>query len=185
MTTFEFVFSLFGLLLGFSLVEVLGGFARALRRRKSVEIGWLTPLLGTVVMLDLISFWSIAWSVRDALPPRYLTLLVGFLITGIYYLAASIIFPDDAREGDNLDGYYFEHRREVLGAVIFCNLISYALAVPLLGAFPFGWGTLATLGVALALALAAMATRSKRLSAALLAALVATYGIDAFAMPAG
>ena len=33
MSTFEFVFSLFGLLLGLSLAEVLGGFARAARGR--------------------------------------------------------------------------------------------------------------------------------------------------------
>ena len=34
MTDFEFVFSLFGLLLGFSLVEVLGGMAKAIEAQR-------------------------------------------------------------------------------------------------------------------------------------------------------
>lgn len=42
-SAFEFVFSLLGLLLGFSLIEVLGGLSKALKARKSVRIGWLTP----------------------------------------------------------------------------------------------------------------------------------------------
>ena len=180
MSAFEFVFSLFGLLLGFSLVEVLGGFARALKRRTRVPIGWLTPLLGMVVMLDLISFWSIAWSVRDAIPMRYLTLLVGFLITGVYYLAASIIFPEDAREGENLDAYYFEHRRQVLGAVIFCNAVSYAFVVPLLGAYPFGLRTLIIAGASLVLTLFAMISRSRIANIIVLAILIALYIVDAF-----
>ncbi len=69
MSDFEFVFSLLGLLLGFSLVEVLGGLARLIEAQlRAVKLGaagqaearfragWLTPLLGLFVMLDLISF---------------------------------------------------------------------------------------------------------------------------------
>ena len=46
MTNFEFTFSLFGLLLGLSLAELLGGFARSLQKRGKLKIGWLLPLLG-------------------------------------------------------------------------------------------------------------------------------------------
>lgn len=61
MSNFDFVFTLFGLLLGLSLAEVLGGFGRALQKRRKVRIGWLTPLLGLVVLLDVSSFWLVAW----------------------------------------------------------------------------------------------------------------------------
>ena len=43
MSNFEFVFSLFGLLLGLALAEVLGGFGTAIQHRRKVKIGWLTP----------------------------------------------------------------------------------------------------------------------------------------------
>ena len=60
MDAFNFAFSLFGLLLGFSLAEVLSGFARALKRGSARKLGWLTTLLAIFVMLDLTSFWQ--WS---------------------------------------------------------------------------------------------------------------------------
>lgn len=59
MTGFDLVFAVYGLLLGLAVAEVLGGFARALklkRATKAVRIGWLTPLLGTLVIFDLTSF---------------------------------------------------------------------------------------------------------------------------------
>ena len=56
MSHFEFLFSLFSLLLGLSLVELISGLGRTLKAylhtdEKSVaisgyRIGWLTPLLG-------------------------------------------------------------------------------------------------------------------------------------------
>ena len=46
MTGFELVFSLFGLLLGLCVAEVLGGLGRALEHREDVSIGWFTPMLG-------------------------------------------------------------------------------------------------------------------------------------------
>ena len=43
MDAFNFVFSLFGLLLGLALAEVLGGFGTAMDSRRELRIGWLTP----------------------------------------------------------------------------------------------------------------------------------------------
>lgn len=81
MSNFEFVFSLFGLLLGFSLVEVLGGLGRTLKAARPsrtpggaatrIAVGSLTPMLGLVVMLDLVSFWKLAWNMRDVIPPSF------------------------------------------------------------------------------------------------------------------
>ena len=69
MSDFEFIFALFGLLLGLSLAEVLGGLARAIENRlrpsSPARIGLLTPLLGAFVILDLLSFWQAAWVVRE------------------------------------------------------------------------------------------------------------------------
>ena len=70
MDAFSFVFSLFSIVLGLALAEVMGGFGRALQSRRKIHIGWLSPLLGTIVAFDLTSFWALAWSVHDHIPAR-------------------------------------------------------------------------------------------------------------------
>ena len=124
MSSFEFVFSLFGLLLGLALAEVLGGFGTAIQSRRKVRIGWLTPLLGALVALDLTSFWMVAWSVRELVPGHYVSLLGGLVLIGLYYLVARITFPHDLDEWPDYDAYYFEHRKWVLGGIVLCNLIA-------------------------------------------------------------
>lgn len=67
-SVFEVVFNLVGLVLGFALIEVLAGLAKTLRARRIVKIGWLTPLLGIWLLLDVTTFWGSAWELRDLLP---------------------------------------------------------------------------------------------------------------------
>src|SRR5690348_17917551 len=105
METFNFVFTLFGLLLGLALAEVIGGFGAALQERHKLRIGWLTPLLGVLVACDLTSFWSWAWDARAVVSAQYLVLLCALLITAIYYLAARLVFPHDREEWPDFDRY--------------------------------------------------------------------------------
>ena len=118
MDAFNFAFSLFAIILGLSLAKVLEGFARALRRRRVVHLGWLTPMLAVFVMLDLTSFWEAGWATRKFLTPQYGMLLIGLVLCGLYYIAASIIFPGEFGDRDDFDEHYIEHRRQVLGAII-------------------------------------------------------------------
>lgn len=131
MSNFDFVFTLFGLLLGLSLAEVLGGFGRALQKRRKVRIGWLAPLLGLVVLLDVSSFWLVAWAVRDAIPIAYFPMMCGVLICGLYYLVATLVFPHDLHEWTDLDLYYFAHKWQVIGGVIGCNALALGALVAL------------------------------------------------------
>lgn len=126
MDAFNFAFSLFAIVLGMSLVEVLSGFARALRRRRMVHLGWLTPLLAIFVMLDLASFWEWLWSGRRLINPGYGVLIIGLLVSGLYYLAASIVFPNEFGDRADFDAHYVQHRRQVLGAIMVCSLITTA-----------------------------------------------------------
>jgi hypothetical protein len=128
MSPFELVFALFGLLLGLAIAEVLGGFARALKLRRSareVRVGWLTPLLGLVVILDLTSFWIVAYGTRDQLSVDYLTLISVLAIVGIYYLAASLIFPDDPEEWPDFDAHYDRQNRAVILGLLAANMGSW------------------------------------------------------------
>lgn len=136
MSAFEMMFTLLGLLLGLAIAEILAGLSRALRllrAAKPVRIGWLTPLLGTFVMLDLVRFWLEAWTVRDQLLVDYPSLVGILVIVGLYYLAATLIFPDDPDEWPDYDAWYDRQNRIVLGGMIVAN-IAAVIGMAVLGA---------------------------------------------------
>ena len=128
MTQFEFLFSLFGLLLGLSLAEIFGGFARTVQARNKIHLGWLTPMLGLLVVVDLLSFWGRAWAERDALAVSFNLMVFITLLAGIYYVAASLVFPHDHGEWPDLDDYFMRHKGMVAGAVMSVNLMVIAAA---------------------------------------------------------
>ena len=188
MSEFEFVFSLFGLLLGFSLVEVLGGLAKAVEAKvrpdgadaEPVRIGWLTPLLGIFVMLDLVSFWSAAWLARDLINVSGRMLFGGLFFAGSYYLAAHLVFPPDPRLERDLDAHYFRVRRLVLGTLtaLLALQLAYWLSVPELAVNFKNPFLIASLAVSFALLAAAMLVRSRNASIVILFLMVAQYLYD-------
>ncbi|MEO7365348.1 MAG: hypothetical protein ABIW03_03425 [Sphingomicrobium sp.] len=137
MDNFSFVFSLFGLLMGLALAEVIGGFGSAIELRHKVRIGLLSPLLAVLIAFDLTSFWMVAWQVREAIPVNFLSLAGGLVIFGIYYLIAQLAFPDDLELWPDLDAYYFAHKRWLLGGMYVCNLLALA-GQQAIGLDPFG-----------------------------------------------
>jgi hypothetical protein len=176
MSPFEFVFSLFGLLLGLSLAEVLGGLARVLKQRKEVQLGWLTPLLGLLVMLDLTSFWALAYDLRESIPANFLTLVIGLFVTGLYYLAATLVFPDDASKWPDLDDYYFRHKKQVLGGMLASRVLARAAQFALGAA---GWNYFPAFAAFVVLALAAMFARGKKANIAILIVFLSLYPLFA------
>jgi hypothetical protein len=176
MTPFEFVFSLFGLLLGLSLAEVLSGLAKVLKQRKEVQLGWLTPLLGLLVMLDLTSSWALAYSLKEAIPANFLTLVIGLFVTGLYYLAATLVFPDDASKWPDLDDYYFRHKRQVLGGMLASRVLARAAQFALGAA---GWNYFPAFAAFVVLALAAMFARGRKANIAILVIFLSLYPLFA------
>ncbi len=185
MSQFEFIFSLFSLLLGFSLVELLSGLGRTLKSRLHVEsadqatfrIGWLTPLLGLFVMLDLLSFWISAWVVRDILTVSGTTLMGTMLFASAYYLAAHLVFPDIPAIVSDLDDHYFHVRRVVLAVMLVLLLVQlgYYASVPQLAEKLANPLSLALTLVLIALMAAAFVFKSKSVNIAVLVALVIRY----------
>jgi hypothetical protein len=181
MSEFEFIFALFGLLLGLSLAEVLGGLARAIEARlnpeTAVRIGWLTPLLGAFVILDLLSFWQAAWVNRNIVGVSGLSLLAVTAFASSYYLAAALVFPRDAGRTPDFDAHFFRIRIIVIGVMfvlLMCQLAWYAsvpeLAVRLVRPLALG------LTVVLAgLMIFAMCAKSELWARLAMIALVARY----------
>lgn len=181
MSAFEFVFSLFGLLLVFSLVEVLGGLARTMEARLRLgpgyRVGWLTPLLAIFVMLDLMTFWLAAWRLREGLAVTGATLTAGLAFAGSYYLAAHLVFPPRDVDAPDLDAHYFRVKRWVLGILfaLFAVQFSYFMTVPALATLMDSWrAVLSVVFFALLLA-AATVVRSRLLNMALLTLLTLRY----------
>ncbi|MBC7985563.1 MAG: hypothetical protein H7X93_02680 [Sphingomonadaceae bacterium] len=178
MTGFEFVFSLFALLLGLSVAEVLGGFARAVQKRRKIRIGWLAPLLGLVVVLDVSSYWLVAWAIRDVIPIDYFPMMCGIVICGLYYLVASLVFPHDLDEWPELDAYYFEHKWQVVYGVLGCNALALG-AVMTLGLNPLAsLHSQIAVALFLASAIALVRVADKRWNIALLVFMALQYPVS-------
>lgn len=181
MSDFEFIFALFGLLLGLSLAKVLAGLARAIKAKlvqgAAVKIGWLTPLLAAFVLLDLLSFWQAAWINRDIVVVSGRTLMAVMIFAGAYYLAASLVFPKSIGERTDFDDHFFRVRRIVLGVMLvllMCQLGWY-LSVPSLAALLARPLALGLTIVLVSLIIAAMVVRGARWSRVAMLALVARY----------
>ncbi len=176
MTAFEFVFPLFGLLVGLSFAEMLSGLARSLKTKREVHVGWLTPLLGTLILINLTMFWLGAWEVRDVAAPTSVSLLLILAIGGGYFLAASMVFPSPGTEVRDLDKHFMDNRKVALLAIAVCNLAYLALvaaeAARRLSAF---WWIANILF--LALLVAAAFARNSRVVLAILVTLIVAHGV--------
>lgn len=190
MSDFEFVFALYSLLLGLSMVELLGGLGRAIEVRFAAEaaadaeagkgkfaIGWLTPLLAVFVMLDLLSFWRAAWVARGDIAVSGSTLMAVAAFASVYFLASRLVFPSHPEGFASLDTHYFRVRRIVIGLLLALlgAQIAYYAAHPVLAKALTDPLALGLTFVLAALMIAAMAVKGTRWSVAVLSLLVARY----------
>lgn len=186
MNAFEFAFSLFGLLLGLGLAAGLGGLARSLKARHRVRIGWPTALLALFLSCDLVTFWAYGWAMRDHVPMTFPALFFGFIVTAIYYIAASLIFPDDPDEWQDLDSHFWRHRRTVLAGMFTANVMLLGAAVALIGGDLASWLAPRTLVVTWSFfpltALAALA-RDRRIVLGAIVVLLALYPLSVLWQP--
>jgi len=127
MSSFEFIFTLFGLVMGLALTEVLGGFARAVKRHGPARLGLLTPVVSLFMLYEITDFWSDAWEVRDQLPTGMPTLLISVVITGLYYFASVLVWPEEGDAAwDDLDGWMLGQKRQLLLSVFASNVVTVA-----------------------------------------------------------
>lgn len=133
MSAFEFFFGFYGLILGLSVVEVITGGARILKQRRRIQVGYLTPMLALVVLLDLSGFWSTSWVRYQTIEVTSPLLVVGLAIAGTYYLAASMVFPDDLDAWPSLDNFYDTHKGWVIGGIWSAKTASHTVLLLVTG----------------------------------------------------
>ena len=140
MSAFEFFFSFYGLLLGLSVAELVGGFARVLHERERIRFGWLTPALALFVAIDIATFWNQAWVIFRGAPFNTFLLIVSLSIAATFYVAASVTFPrvsaEGAHERIDLDAHFWAHRKLVFGCILVANLIVAIMVIILAQADP-------------------------------------------------
>lgn len=193
MSNLDFAFSLFGIVLGLCLAEILTGLARFLRLRRDaalsgrhdIRLGLLTPLLAIFLLLDISTFWAVAWSLRNTIPASYQVLLFSLFVTSLYYVAASWVFPQAEGRNVDLDAYYLQHKSIVFGLIFASNIITYfgrAWATGFIGMPGATMHDYVLLALYYLLQLAAIFARSKRASLVILVALLVNYEESIFGL---
>ena len=123
MSEFELMFSFITLLLGLAMAQLLGDAGRVIDQRKSIRIGWLTPLLAVLVVMDVSSNWIGFFAMRSAFTVNLTVLFFLLFICSAYYLVATLVFPSNLNSVSDLDEHYWSNRRIVLGTIFLVNLI--------------------------------------------------------------
>ncbi len=172
---------------------MLGGLAKAIEAQlRAIKIGnerpsappfragWLTPLLGLFVMLDVISFWGSAWVARGEIRYEGPVILGGLLFAGSYYIAAHLVFPTEKADWADLDAHYFRVRRAVFGVLIALTTFqaAFLMTVPGVGEAMRAPIVLTSAILLYALLAAAMIVRGKRASIVVLALLSLRYAFQ-------
>ncbi len=143
MDAFEFFFTIYSLLLGFALAELMLGYANLLRAPQRPVWGWLTPTVGALIFLEIIVTFLDAWMKLRGAPLNLFGLLVPALVAVAYFVAAVMAVPRSATEWDSLDDYFHDRKKWILG-LLAGQLAGYALLVELPmflnAAFVTGWG---------------------------------------------
>lgn len=146
MSDFELMFQLFALLLGLAIAQLLSGLARSWRigagavraGEAQIRIGWLVPLFGLLVLIDLTRFWVTAYALRDHLTFDYASLLAMLVIIGGYFAISTFVIPDEPADWPDFDDYFLRTNRTVVGGMIVvnCTIIARGFALAAQGVLP-------------------------------------------------
>lgn len=125
MDAIEIFFTAYGALLALAIAKVMVGASRLLRSRATVRIGWTTPLLMLLLVLDACSFINNASHVMGLADLSLGMVATGVLASGAYYMAATLVVPDDLSEWPDLDAYYDRQKPFVLGGMLVGSLLGF------------------------------------------------------------
>lgn len=125
---FGFLFGFYGLLLGLAVAEITAGFSRAWDERRRRPIGLIGPLFGSVLLLDLLTYWLAAWGHRAMLTVRFEVAFISAVAALLYYFASTQVFPKEG-QAESLDDHVMDHRKAVVFCVIASNLTTFLPAL--------------------------------------------------------
>ena len=128
MDSFNFFFSFYGLLLGFSVAAVVRGLAGILSTRRELTITALPALLGIFLLQDMATLWVFAWDTRAHLKVNYLSIYGAMVVATLYYVAAILAFPIKISRVQTLEKSYWHNKRLIWSAIIGGSFLATAHA---------------------------------------------------------
>lgn len=129
MSESEFFLAFYSLVLGLALAQLLNGFGNLLRETPAPRLGVITPLLGGLIMLELLSNFVYGWHKFDRIPVTLPGLILPTLIGVTYYVAATIVTPANLSEWKTLDSYFDRRQRWIIGSMLLANILVEAIAL--------------------------------------------------------
>lgn len=125
MDAIEVLFAFYGALLALAVGRLLSATVRVLEARGAVRVGWTTPLLGLLLIFDLGACVTNGWKALGAANMGLHVVLACLLTGGAYYVAASLLAPRDLATHPDLDAWYRDNKRYVVGGMILGNLLGF------------------------------------------------------------
>lgn len=128
MTDFEFLMGFQAVLLGLAVAELLSRLADAVGARRTVRLGWLTPLLALMVFMIATQVWMNLWLARDRLTVDGGMMFVSALNSAGFYLAAALVFPRQLARRSALDDHYWANKRYVAALLLATTVVNEVAA---------------------------------------------------------
>jgi hypothetical protein len=100
--------------------ELLNGLGKLVRAGAVRKLGLQTALLAAFLLLVICATWIDAWESLRGVSLDFAGLWAPVSIAILYYLAATIVFPEHPDAWASLDDY-FAQRKRIVGALLLAN----------------------------------------------------------------
>ena len=113
----------YGLLLGLAVAELFSGFARILQERTPPRLGLILPMLGMIVLIELIATFIDAWNSQQGVAIALQQLIVPTAVALAYFSVSAILVPRHFADWPDLDAYFDLRRTWIIGLLLVANLL--------------------------------------------------------------
>lgn len=140
MTSFDYLSSFYGLLLGIAIANVAIGFADMWRDCDRIPVGLCPPLLSAVVLLGGMNVWLTMWHIRSDVGVSAWQMLAAAFVALPYVFVSRAMFPGMEKDPEgSLEDHYLKHRRLILGVLVIPGLASAVSKLLLDRVWDHGW----------------------------------------------
>jgi hypothetical protein len=178
---FFFFFGFYGLMLGLAVTELLNGLGSLARTGELRRLGVQTGLLALFVLLVICATWIDAWESLRGVSLDFAGLSAPILIAILYYLAATVTFPENPAAWPSLDDYFAKRKSFVAGLMLAAEFaVNYSYRSVLIDTWQHDpekfWHWTLPYNIAIKLAfLALIFVRGKRANIAVLIAMILIF----------
>jgi hypothetical protein len=121
---FEYALGLFSVLIGLAIADIAISFHRLIRRRASVVWDPLALLAALYVLWMALGLWFSMWRIRDIEETRHYFFYVSLVAhLFVLFLSAAASLPDEVADSCDLRAYYAGNRRYFWSLIVLYQLL--------------------------------------------------------------